>query len=92
MINQHLPLASLSDKHIFNAMNPKYHPDSNKNFLLKVGPKDDFIPDDVYVNAIKSFSKVTELVLTLISFWGDEKDNPKQAYENWSRYQSLINS
>jgi hypothetical protein len=47
--------------------------DHSHTKLLRT-PKDSFVPDEIYNEAVKAFTKITEVFLELMQSWTDQKE------------------
>lgn len=65
----------LSEKHIFNAMEP-----GEKEFTLnlKITDVDAFITDEIYLGAILDFQRSTDILFDYVYGWAYTKDNPEK--------------
>lgn len=64
----------LSNKHMFNAMKSE----SNEgNVRLKITDKDAFVSNELYLEAIDSFTSVTKKILDYMNGWAQTKENPE---------------
>jgi hypothetical protein len=61
----------LSEKHIFNALHITDR--KERTVLLKVGEEDAFVPQWAYLQAIRTFKEITEILLGLVMAWGHIK-------------------
>jgi hypothetical protein len=74
-----------SEKHIVNAMKM---PGEDGKFTMKVTDKDEFVPDEIYIEAIEAFKAITDIFFEYVSGWAYTKDNPiKAAKELRMRFQ-----
>ena len=59
-----------SNKHLWNVLGPTVSQDEMyRTVILKVTNKDEFIPDAEYLNAIRAFRQLTDLLLEFASAW-----------------------
>ena len=66
-----------SDTHFFSALDGVNH-EGQPEFRIAIGARDNDIPDDVYLNAIATFHKSTEILVRFIEGWIYTKDNPEK--------------
>ena len=64
-----------SDTHFFSTLDRGNH-EGQPGFRIAIGARDNDIPDDVYLNAVTTFHKSTEILVRLIEGWIYTKDNP----------------
>jgi hypothetical protein len=65
----------LSEKHIFNSL--KITDAEQRQILLKISDRDEFVPESGYLEAVDVFTKTTRLALELASAWADQRNKPK---------------
>jgi hypothetical protein len=64
----------LSNKHMFNAMGLE---NKDGKLRLKITDKDAFVPNELYIEAIDSFTAVTKTLLKYMYGWAYTKENPE---------------
>ncbi len=62
----------LSEKHVFNAVRPE----EDLRFLTKIAEGDEFLPDEIYKEAIFAFKAITDLLFQYVYGWGHTKRHP----------------
>ena len=67
-----------SDKHIFNALRtvgdtPDDVDADGHNVKMKVSERDDFVPDEAYLAALRAFERITELVGLLVRAYAEQR-------------------
>lgn len=67
----------LSEKHIFNAFYVNEKERDQGKFSAKISLNDQFVPDNIYLEAIDAFKAVTDIFLKYIHEWAYTKDNPE---------------
>jgi hypothetical protein len=68
----------LSDKHFLNAMEPGPG-NGNYDIRLKITDKDEFLNDNIYLDAISGFQRSTDILFDYVYSWAYTKDNPEKA-------------
>ena len=66
-----------SDTHFFSALDRGSH-EGQPGFRIAIGARDNDIPDNVYLNAIKTFHNSTGILVRFIEGWIITKDNPEK--------------
>jgi len=66
----------LSEKHYFNAMKAT---GGDGKLTLKITDKDEFVPEDLYLEAIDAFLATTDALFEYVSGWVYTKNNPEKA-------------
>jgi hypothetical protein len=66
----------LSNKHMFNAIRYEEGEEDEK-LLMKITDTDDFVPTELYIEAINAFGIVTKKLLTYAYGWAYTKENPE---------------
>lgn len=72
----------LSEKHIFNTMQAS---GEEYKFTLKITDRDEFVPDALYIEAIKAFKATTDVLFEYIYGWAYTKDRPKESAKELRR-------
>ncbi len=62
----------LSEKHVFNAVSPE----EDLRFLTRIAVGDEFLPDEIYKEAIFAFKEATDLLFSYVHGWGYTKRHP----------------
>jgi hypothetical protein len=62
----------LSRKHFYNAIKTSHEDGTFTNQLLRT-PKDSFVPDETYDEAVEAFTEITDVFLELMQSWTDQK-------------------
>lgn len=60
-----------SEKHIFNSLRLK---GDRGAFEMKISDVDEFVPEELYLEAIGAFTEATKLTLKLVHAWASQKD------------------
>jgi len=67
----------LSEKHILNACYLSEEKEDQAKFSAKISLNDEFVPDDIYSEAIDAFKAATNILFKYIHGWAYTKDNPE---------------
>lgn len=73
LYNQTSGYIHLSNKHMYNAIVPE----DEEGLRMKITDKDEFVPDDLYLEAVNAFAAVTKVLLKYVYGWAYTKDNPE---------------
>ncbi len=76
----------LSEKHIFNSIKAR-----SEEFTLdiKITDKDEFVTDDVYIEAINDFRRSTDVLFEFVYAWAYTKEYPEKAKEQFQKQVEL---
>jgi len=66
----------LSEKHVFNILRTS---GEDHKFKLRITDSDEFIPDELYIEAIDAFKATTDILFEYVYGWAYTKDNPQEA-------------
>ncbi len=70
----------LSEIHVFSSLDPNIDPKTGE-FGVKIGPRDNDIPEEIYLEAILAFHESSGILAKYVSGWVFTKNNPDKVAE-----------